>query len=478
MSIEALSEKPDPLQPARAEPRTAPLRIPRRRSWKRTVVTLALLVSVASVAVVASNVMSPVETGPQMTYTITRSDLAVTVTEQGLVESSENTEIKCKVRGRNAVLWIIESGTIVRKGDELVRLDSAFIKEQIDERTKYAHWSQSAADGSAGRLARAELAVSEYEKGRYVAQLMTMEKDVVVAEAKLRTAKDRLNHAEVMRKSDYKSDLEVEEKQFAVNRAERNLKLKRTELDVLKRFTLKEESQTLKGNLNSVKATHEANSERAMADGSRRDRALEEVKYCVVRAERGGLVIHPNAAKWEHGPIEEGTQVWKDQVLLLMPDLTKMQVKVGIHESLVDRVTKGLPATVTLPDRTTTGTVSAVASVTRPAQWWTGNEVTYDTLIALSPEEGLKPGMSAEVEVVIAEYKNVLTVPVAAIVETEASQFCWVKTNTGITKRPLELGDSNTIFTIVKKGLREGDEVILNPPGNPGSQSTLESQHE
>jgi multidrug efflux pump subunit AcrA (membrane-fusion protein) len=477
MSIEALPQSPDPLLPVRAEPWTAPLRVPRSRSWKRSIMALAFIGCVASVAVVASNVMSPAETGPQLTYTITRGDLVVTVTEQGLVESSENTEIKCRVRGRNAVLWIIESGTIVKKGDELVRLDSAFINEQIDERTKYAHWSQSAADGSAGRLARAKLAVSEYEKGRYVAELMTMEKDVVVAEAKLRTANDRLNHAEVMRKSDYKSDLEVEEKQFAVDRAKLNLKLERTELDVLKRFTLKEESQTLKGNLNSVTATHKANVERATADGSRRDRALQEVKHCVVRAERSGLVIHPSAAKWEHGPIEEGTNVWKDQVLLLMPDLAKMQVKVGVHESLVDRIKKGLTAKVTLPDRTTTGTVSSVAAVTRPAQWWTGNEVTYDTLIALRPEEGLKPGMSAEVEVIIAEYENVLIIPVAAIVETEAGQFCWVKTDKGIRKRPLELGDSNTIFTIVEKGLREGDEVLLNPPGNRGSQP-LENQNE
>ena len=56
----------------------------------------------------------------------------MTVTEQGLLESAENTEIKCKVRGWNTVIWVIESGTVVEPGDELVRLDTLFIEEQID----------------------------------------------------------------------------------------------------------------------------------------------------------------------------------------------------------------------------------------------------------------------------------------------------------------------------------------------------------
>ena len=59
--------------------------------------------------------------------------------------------------------------------------------------------------------------------------------------------------------------------------------------------------------------------------------------------------------------------------------------------------------------------LSEVAEVTKPAGWWTGNEVRYDTLVELPPEGGLRPGMSAEVEVLIAEYENVLTIPVAAV---------------------------------------------------------------
>ena len=165
-----------------------------------------------------------------------RGDLEVSITEQGLLESAENTEIKCKVRGRNTVLWIIESGSVVQKGDELLRLDSSFIEEQIDERSKYAHWSRSSAERSAANVTRAELAVSEFEEGQAVSQQMELEKQLIVAEARLRNAQDRLGHTRIMARSKYKSELVVEELDFTVDRERRNVELLKTRLDVLRRL--------------------------------------------------------------------------------------------------------------------------------------------------------------------------------------------------------------------------------------------------
>jgi multidrug efflux pump subunit AcrA (membrane-fusion protein) len=122
-----------------------------------------------------------------------------------------------------------------------------------------------------------------------------------------------------------------------------------------------------------------------------------------------------------------------------------------------------LTAIVTLPDRTLEAEVSDVASVTKPAGWWTGNVVKYDTIVELPSVEGLKPGMSAEVEVIMARHEDVLTIPVAAVVETDEGFLCWVKTADGTSRRSLRLGDSNDVFIIVEAGLKEGDQVVLNP---------------
>jgi multidrug efflux pump subunit AcrA (membrane-fusion protein) len=436
---------------------------------------IGVVAALASAAALLPRAGSSRQIGPELTHTVTRGDLIVTVTEQGTLESADNTEIKCRVRGESTVIWVIKGGTPVGPGDELVRLDPLAIEDAISERTKYAHWSRSAAERSKADVARAELAIPEYLEGRYRAQLMTLEKDLAIAESNLRTAKNMLAHAQMMAERGYVSGLEVEEKTFAVTQAELNVGVKKTEIDVLERFTKAMELETLKGNLNAAKARFAADEERAQMDAARRDLALEEFKHCVMKAERSGLVIYPSAAAWKNAPeIEEGSTVHMDQVLLLLPDLSKMQVKVGIHESIVDRIKPGLAARITLPDRTLDGEVSSVAPVTRPAGWWTGNVVKYDTIIKLPSAPGLKPGMSAEVEVILARHKNVLTIPVAAVVETARGDFCWVRTTEGAKEcRTLQLGDTNDNFIVVKAGLEEGDEVVLDPLASIEEAQTL-----
>ena len=440
----------------------------------RAAVAIAVLVGIVLVATTVGGMAMPSRKAnqPGLTHTIDRGDVIVTVIEQGTIESSENTEIKCRVRGQNTVIYVVESGTHVEPGDDLVRLDTLFIEEQIAERTKYALWSRSGAEHSEANVNRSKLAVEEYvpadpeAKGRFAAELMSLEKDLAIAEAQLLNAKNRQSHAKVMAKSGYLSDLEKEERFFSVERSKLTVEQTRTQIEVLKKFTKAETMETLRGNLAAAMATHEANAERAVADASRRDRALEELEYCVVKAERAGMVIHPSAARWKNAPeIEEGATVHKDQVLLLMPDLSQMQVTVGVHESIVDRVTEGLSANVTIPDRNLIGEVDSVAKVTSPAGWWTGNVVKYDTVVRLPANEpDLRPGMSAEVEIVIAHHKDVVRVPVAAVIETATGFSAWSIDSEGITsRRELKLGDSNDVFLVVEEGLSAGDEIVLNP---------------
>ena len=402
--------------------------------------------------------------GPRLTHAVARGDLVVTVHAQGLLESAENTEIKSKVRGRRTVTWVIDSGSVVEPGDELVRLDTLSIENAIAERTKFAHWSRSAAERSQARVARAELAIGEYQEGRYRADLMNLEKDLAIAESRVRTARNFLDHAQRMAERGYVSELEVEGRSIDLRQAELGVEVLTTDINVLKEYTKAMELETLQGNFKAAKAKLAADRERAELDASRRDQALEELEHCVVVAETAGMVIHPNAARWRNAPpIAEGATVHKDQVLLLMPDLSRMQVKVGIHEAFIDRIRSGLPAKITLPDRVVDGTVSSVASVAAPASFWTGDVVKYETLIDLPPSDGCKPGMSADVELIIQRHEDVLRIPVAAVVETADGDFCWVKTDQGTWRRPLRLGDTNDVFTVVQSGLAAGEEVVLNP---------------
>ncbi len=435
----------------------------RSSSLKKGLLVIGVVAAAATAVVLIPGAMSPDDSDAALAHTITRGDLVVTVTEQGTLESSNNTEIKCKVRGWSLVTWVIEGGTVVEANDVLVRLDTKRIEDAISQQTTTYHTSAATLAQSKAEVAKAKIAIPAYLEGSYQTQLKSLERSRTIAATNLETAKKMLANTKKMFRRGYVTELEVEGNAFTVTQAELELEVVKTEIDVLNKYTKEMRLETLNGNLKANKSKLQADEAGFTMDEGRLQRAHDELKDCVIKAERPGLVIYPSAAAWKETPdIAEGVNVRKDQTLLLMPDLARMQVKVGIHESIVDRVKPGQAARISLPDRTLDGKVASVSPVTRPAGWWTGNVVKYDTIIELPSVEGLKPGMSAEVEVILDRHTDILTIPVAAVVETEAAQFCWVKTAEGTRRRALQLGDSNDSFIVVKAGLKEGEEVILN----------------
>ena len=494
-------------------------------SGARTVRFALIVIFLVAIGVTAASFLPDALSSPNdvttLIHTIARGDLRVTVTEQGTLESSNNTEIKCRVRGFSTVTYVVPSGTEVRgplvrlndapwwlpqvspvfriaqenldfwpfAGDVLVRLDTKVIEEQFSLTKTNTFIAEATRAQSQANVKKAEIAIDAYREGRYRSQMQSLQKQLEAKKRNLGMARMMLERSEKLFSQGYVTELEVEGNAFTVTQAELELKVKETEIRVLRDFTKEMELVSMNGNLTAGQSKLAADEAGLAMEMKRRDRAREELGYCVVRAEKDGLVIYPSAAAWKRTPdITEGATVRKDQVLLLMPDLDQMQVKVGIHESVIDLVRPGLNAVVTLPDRTLEARVTSVASVTRPAGWWTGNVVKYDTIIELPPGEGLKPGMSAEVEVVMAVHEDVLMIPVAAVVETDEGAFCWVRNVERHERRLLKLGDSNDVFIVVKAGLNEGEQVILNPtavvddaltdvPDAPGeSKSTSEKE--
>ena len=439
-----------------------------QRGWIRTVILLLIVVAVAAGGAYTfiAEGLSAAEQTSRLTHTISRGDLTVSIVEQGTLESSNNKEVTCRVRGFSTVNWVIKGGSVVEKGDVLVKLDTKVIEEHYSLTKTNTHTATATLARTEADVRKAEIAIPAYLEGRYEAQLEQLESEQDLATQRLRTAKEILKRTESLFQRGYVSNLQVRGKKFIVEEAELDLKVKETQIHVLKTYTRKMELESLNGNLAAARSKLRADKAGLEMELARRDRAQEELKSCVIRADRPGLVIYPSAAAWKDAPdIDVGANVRKDQVLLLMPDLSKMQVKVGVHESMVDRVNVGLKTRVTLPDRVLEAKVSTVANVTQPAGWWTGNVVKYTTVIDLPPDEGLKPGMSAEVEIIVAEHSDVLTVPVAAVVETSQGDFCWIETD---PDRPpkrtaIDLGDSNDVFVVVQGGLNEGEEVVLNP---------------
>lgn len=399
-----------------------------------------------------------------LSHLVEKRLLEVTISEQGTVQSSDNTEIKCRVRGFSTVTYIIDAGTEVKEGDVLVRLDTKRVEDAISKHTTESHTARATLEESIANLKQCLLAEDAYLMGEYKTRLQKLERQLKVARTNLETAETHLANTRSMFNQGYVTLLEVESNEFTVRRAKLDLEMVETDLAVLEKYTRTMRLETIWGSLAAAKSKKQADEAGLAMDEGRRDRALMELEHCVIKATKPGLVIYPSSAAWKDTPdVTVGAGVRRDQTLLLMPDLSKMQVKVGIHESMVSRVHVGMSAKVTLANSVLDGTVSSVASVAEPAGWWTGNVVKYDVIVDIPSMDDLKPGMTAEVDLLLASYEDAVTIPVTSVMQTEEGCFCWVKAGDSFVRKPISIGDGNEVFLIVKSGLNIGDEVALLP---------------
>lgn len=294
--------------------------------------------------------------------------------------------------------------------------------------------------------------------------MKTAESNVAIAEENLRVAQNVLDHSNNMFRKGYVSRLELDGNKYSLEYARLQLDLMKTEVDVLRRFTKPKTVQELTSALNAANGKLAAEKAALNLEQGKLKRLEKQRDGCVIHAEFGGMVVYPETEPWRNEPaIEEGSKVREQQTLLRIPDLEDMQVKVGIHESKIRLLKPGMKARIEIQDVDYEGEVDSVAKQASPTGWWDGNVRRFNTIVKLGEQADVRPGMSAEVEITIAHHENVLTVPVAGVVQLADEFCCWVEVGDDVEKRTLELGDSNDQFTIVTKGLTAGDRVVLNP---------------
>ena len=165
--------------------------------------------------------------------------------------------------------------------------------------------------------------------------------------------------------------------------------------------------------------------------------------------------------------VGEGRTVHERQRIITLPNLSLMEVKTGVHESVLDSIKEGLPATISVdafPNRKFKATVKSVAVLADPGEWHSSDVKVYTTVVTIDGEvTDLRPGMSAVVDIHVERVRNVLTVPVQAIVQIGDDNWVYVDSPGGVEKRPVTVAKTNEKFIQVSKGLKAGDRVVLNP---------------
>ncbi len=165
--------------------------------------------------------------------------------------------------------------------------------------------------------------------------------------------------------------------------------------------------------------------------------------------------------------VEEGATVREKQKIFSLPDLTRMQVNAKVHEAQIFQISRGLKAKIRVnafADKLLDGEVIDVAALPDSTNFFSSDIKVYSTKVRIiDPLPGLRPGMTAEVEILVDRKEKVLTVPVMAVLQFTGKDHVTKKIGDQFVQSEVELGASNDKYVEVTKGVSAGDIVVMDP---------------
>ena len=168
-----------------------------------------------------------------------------------------------------------------------------------------------------------------------------------------------------------------------------------------------------------------------------------------------------------------GDAVKTGDTLCIVYDLSYLEMSINVDELQISSISVGQKVQITadaVPDKTYVGTVTRV-SMKGTAN---GGTTTYPVSIRIDDTDGLRPGMNANAEIVVAEAKNALVVPNAAVVRgsyvlvtkdspSAANADTAMEAPEGFVYVPVKTGVSDDDYTQIVSGIQEGDTIGYDP---------------
>jgi len=441
--------------------------------------------------------------------------LVVNVVERGTLEAAKTQDLYCLVEGRTTIIALVPEGTRVTRDQIVCELESAFLRDQLVNQRITSRSAEAIHENA--KLAReiAEIAVAEYFDGTLKQEINALKAEIAGAKSAVDKAERRLERtrraskllkdgpaveAKNARSADVLAELDIndrlEDTELTLERERKSAELTQAKLDVLEKYTRVRVGNKLKVDVESARSHELAKKATWELELSKGKKLERQIAYCTIKAPADGVVVYasdPNRAFTGQPQVEEGAQVREQQKILSVTQFGgPMRVNVKVPEPYVAQIGTKMVARIRVdafPDQVLSGTVSEVAPLPDPATRFSqdGRKV-YTTRVRIdSGLAGLRPGMTADVEIVVAELENALSVPVEAVVRSNGKDHVAVKKiGGGIDWREVRVGVSNGKWFEVKQGITSGEQVILNPraimtadekrrilgaPTQPGAQS-------
>jgi multidrug efflux pump subunit AcrA (membrane-fusion protein) len=391
------------------------------------------------------------------------------ILERGSVDSASNVEIRCQAEsaGGLTIISVVPEGTVVKKGDLLVELDSSSLRENVTKQRIAVLASQSTSAQSKADLETAKLTLLEYIEGKFEEENKTIQNDIFSAKETVRTQEENLSYYKRLLERGYVTDSRVEADLIELDKARKNEEIARLKLKVLNEYTSRKNVLQYKATIATKEAKVASDLESLKLDEERLKHLESQLENCRILAPQDGQVVY-YLPRWggDEDLIKEGKKVFERQVLLRLPDPTQMQVKGLVNEANIRLVKVGQTATIRLeafPNREFSGIVKIVNDYPEPGNFF-GNSMSKEymtTITILDVPEGIKPGLTAEARITVNQIPDALTIPVQAVFTHGSKAYALTFKSGKWDKAEVKTGASNDKEVVILEGLKEGDSVVL-----------------
>ena len=446
-------------------------------------------------------------------HTVEKGSFDMVLPVSGELAAQQQVELRNKLETRAVITEIAPEGTRVSKGDVLVRLAQEELLDKIKDSKDKVNTANSAVIAAQQSLAIkqgekqseldkadvavkiAELALQGWQEGEVVNKRQQLELAKETAGINLDRLKGRFEESAKLVSQGYIAKDEFEKDRIAMIEAEAKVKQAVLDLDVYEKYTFYQDEAKKKSDLDQARAERARVEEKfnaelvkAQADLESANFQLQSAKdrlqnlemqltYTTLTAPIDGLIVYATSIDSSNGgrgggdaqPPQVGTELKPNELVILLPDTSRMVANLKVSEALSGRIRPGQPVTLysdAMPNQPVSGSVTTVSVLAASGGWRDPHrrEYTVKSALEADPSLGLKPAMRCKAEILLGRVDDALNVPVQAIFRQGPVAFVYVQDGVGFAQRQVELGRASELQIEIKKGLAAGDKVLLREP--------------
>lgn len=449
---------------------------------------------------------------PASFYTVERHSFTMTIPARGELHAASQIEIRNQIEDNATITEIVEEGTTVKKGDLLIQLATVRLIDRIKDAQDAVKVGESAVVAAeqtleiqksamesdvtraALEIELSKLAVQAWEMGKLVSTRQRHEIAIETALINAARLEDRFNDAKSLLAEGFISKDEFELDRIRLIEAQAALKEAELTKSVYEKYEIQQDRAKLESAVSQNISEHARVTQRHKAELVRQAASVESATFrfqtanerldalerqleaCEVRAPTDGLVVYASSmqsgghrGRSDEPPPSVGSSLRANELVMILPDTSRMIASMKVGESLSGRIKPGQPAVVysdSLPDTPIIGTVEKVSVLAEGGGWRDPNRRDYTVDVSLDADAsmGLKPSMRCRGEIVLGEVKDVLSVPIQAVFREGTSAIVYLQANGDLESRAIEIGRASEMEVEVLSGLQEGDRVLIRKP--------------